>query len=64
MLFLCSFHVKHPKHYQSQEIREPFKKYLTENHFAKKPLAEMGGIPPPPLTQVAKLFREMFSLKG
>ena len=40
MLFLCSFHVKHPKHYHSQEIREPFKKFLTENHFAKKPLTE------------------------
>ena len=62
MLFLCSFHVKHPKHYQSQEIREPFKKYLTENHFAKKPLAEMGGIPPPPLKgKPAKFFQNFFS---
>ena len=23
---------------------------LTDNHFAKKPLAERGGSPPPPLT--------------
>ena len=31
-------------------IREPFKSVLAENHFAKKPLAERGGNPPPPLT--------------
>ena len=27
--------------------REAVKNYLAENHFAKKPLAEMGGTPPP-----------------
>ena len=56
-------------------IREPFKNYLadffrlggtlpptplTENHFAKKPLAERGGTPPPPLTE----NRRKFSLKN
>ena len=29
---------------------------LTENHFAKKPLAEMGGNPPPPNGKLAKKF--------
>ena len=29
---------------------------LTENHFAKKPLAERGGVPPPPLTKIAENF--------
>ena len=32
-------------------IREPVKNYLAENHFSKKPLAEMGGTPPTPLTE-------------
>ena len=61
-------------------IREPVKNYLaifsvkgvpppptplTENHFAKKPLAERGGTPPTPLNRKsAKLFREFFYLKG
>ena len=32
-------------------VREPFKNVLADfvrNHFAKKPLGEMGGSPPPP----------------
>ena len=46
-------------------VREPFKNYLAdffryggtppypliENHFAKKPLAERGGTPPPSLNE-------------
>ena len=37
---------------------------LTENHFAKKPLAERGDTPAPsPLTESAKLFRKLLTLK-
>ena len=33
---------------------------LTENHFAKKPLAERGGTPPPPLTESPLSFSGNF----
>ena len=48
----------------TNEIREAVKNYLTENHFAKKPLAERGGTTPPrppPNRKSDKLFREIFS---
>ena len=32
-------------------IRDAFKNYLTENHFAKKTLSGKGGVPPPPLME-------------
>ena len=41
------------KNYLADFFRSP----LTENHFAKKPLAEMGGTPPPITGKSAKLFR-------
>ena len=37
---------------------------LTENHFAKNPLAEMGGTPTPLNGKSAKLFRNFFFLRG
>ena len=36
--------------------REAVKNYLAENHFAKKPLAEMGGTPPPLTDKLQKKF--------
>ena len=35
-----------------------------ENHFSKKPLAEMGGSPPPLNGKSAKIFRNFVFLKG
>ena len=58
------------------DIREAVKNYiadfspppptaLTENHFAKKPLADRGGTPPPPLNgQSPKIFLTKWAKKG
>ena len=37
-------------------LREAFKNVLTDNHFAKKPLADRGGTPPPLNRQSPKFF--------
>ena len=44
---------------QAKLDREAFKNVLadlTENHFAKKPLAERGSTPPSPLTENCRKF--------
>ena len=37
---------------------------LTENHFAKKPLAERGGAPPPLNGKLPKIFLKKWVKKG
>ena len=37
---------------------------LTENHFAKKPLAERGGTPPPLNGKLPKIFFKKWVKKG
>ena len=44
----------------SKGVREPVKNYLAENHVSKKPLAEMGGTPTPPLTESPLSFSGNF----
>ena len=56
------YHRRHHRQYSRKggSIREAVKNVLadfvpptplTKNHFAKKPLTELGGTPPPPLTE-------------
>ena len=37
---------------------------LTENHFAKKTLAERGGTPPSPLQKITENFPQKMGQKG
>ena len=43
-------------------LREAVKNPLAENHFAKNPLAEMGGTPSPLLTESPLSFSGIFFL--